>query len=117
MVVALAHRIAVGITVLEVAIIIFLLRIASYIPIIKERLKKREERYFLVPYQDFWDDYGTHKMFSAVLKIFLSDLNKTIRLGSSAPDCKMVTTDGKECRLLEFAKDSRPLVLNFGSCS
>jgi len=117
MVAALAHRVAVGITVLKVAILIVLLRIASYIPILKEHLKKREERYFMVPHQDFWDDYGTHKMFSAILKIFLSDLNKTIRLGSSAPDCKLVTTDGKECRLLEFAKDSRPLVLNFGSCT
>jgi len=117
MVAALAHRVAVGITVLKVAILIVLLRIASYIPILKEHLKKREERYFMVPYQDFWDDYGTHKMFSAILKIFLSDLNKTIRLGSPAPDCRLVTTDGKECRLLEFAKDSRPLVLNFGSCT
>ena len=117
MVAALIHRIALGFTVLKVAILVVLVRIGSYIPFLKERLKRREERYFMVPYQDFWEDYGTHKMFSAILKIFTSDLNKTVRLGSSAPDCKLVTTDGKACRLLDFVKGDRPLVLNFGSCS
>ena len=29
----------------------------------------------------------------------------------------LISTDGKECRLLDFAKGTRPLVLNFGSCS
>lgn len=111
------HRIALGITVVKVAILVVVVRIAKYIPFLNERIKKSEEHYFMVPYQDFWEDYGSYKMFSAILKIATSDLNKTIRPGSSAPNCKLVTTEGKECRLLDFAKGSRPLVLNFGSCT
>jgi len=53
MLAALAHKIAVGITVIEVAITIVFRRIWSYIPFLKERLKKREEYYYKVPYQDF----------------------------------------------------------------
>ena len=117
MLAALAHKIAVGITVIEVAITIVFRRIWSYIPFLKERLKKREEYYFKVPYQDFLHEYGSYSMFSKVLKTSICDLNKTVRLGSSAPDCKLVTTDGKECRLLDFVKGNRPLVLNFGSCT
>ena len=112
---ALTHRIATGLTVVKVAILVIVLRIASYIPFLKERLIRREERYFKVPYQDFWDDYGTTKMFSTVLKSFKCDLNKTVQLGSRAPNCKLVTTEGKECTLLDFVNGNRPLVLNFGS--
>ena len=112
---ALTHRITTGLTVLKVAILVIVLRIASHIPFVKERLKRREERYLKIPYQDFWDDYGTTKMFSAVLKLFICDLNKTVQLGSRAPNCKLVTTEGKECTLLDFVNGNRPLVLNFGS--
>ena len=113
----LSHQILLGFTALKVAILVGLLRIASSIPYLKEHLQKYEEHYLLVPYQNFWDDYGSKKMLSAVLKIVLGDLNKTARLGTSAPNCRLVSTDEKECRLLEFARGCRPLVVNFGSYS
>lgn len=113
----LGHSICLGITVLKCTIFVGLLRIVSSLPFLKERLQKLEERNLLVPYQNFWDDYGGKKMFSAVLKIFIGDQNKTAVLGSSAPNCKLVTTKGKPCKLLDFANGNRPLIVNFGSCS
>lgn len=113
----LSRQVVLGITALKYTILVGLLRIASSIPYVKERIQKAEERYLLVPYQDFWDDYGSNKMLAAVLKIVLGDIKKTARLGTPAPNCKLVSTDGKECRLLDFAGGSRPLVVNFGSYS
>ncbi|KAL9989029.1 hypothetical protein ACROYT_G003537 [Oculina patagonica] len=113
----LSHQVLLGFTALKFTILVGLLRIASSIPYLKERIQKYEEHYLLVPYQDFWDDYGSNKMLSAVLKIMLGDLNKTARLGNAAPNCRLVTTNEKECRLLDFARGSRPLVVNFGSYS
>lgn len=113
----LSRQVALGITALKYTILVGLLRIASSIPYVKERLQKFEERHLLVPYQDFWDDYGSNKMLAAVLKIVFGDIKKTARLGYPAPNCRLVSTDGKECRLLDFARGSRPLVVNFGSYS
>ena len=111
----LGRQVTLGITALKYTILVGLLRIASSIPYVKERLQKFEERYLLVPYQDFWDDYGSNKMLVATLKIVLGDVKKTARLGAPAPNCKLVSTDGEECRLLDFVRGSRPLVVNFGS--
>ena len=113
----LTHQIILGFTVLKITIGVVSLRIVSSIPYLKERLQQYEESYLLVPYQNFWDVYYGNKMLSCVLKIVLGDLKKTARLGTSAPNCRLVSTDEKECRLLDFARGSRPLVVNFGSYS
>ena len=113
----LSHQILLGITTLKITILVGLLRIASSVPYLKERVQKYEERYIMVPYQNFWDDYGGNKMLATILKIALGDVKKTARLGNPAPNCRLVSTDGKECRLLDFARGSRPLVVNFGSYS
>lgn len=113
----LGHSILLSVTALQATILVILLRIGSSIPYVKERIKKFEERKLLVPYQNFWDEYAGSKMLAGVLKIMLGDVNKTARLGDLAPNCRLVSTDGKECRLLDFAKGTRPLVLNFGSCT
>ena len=113
----LGHNILLSLTALQATILVILLRICSSIPYVKERIQKFEERNLLVPYQNFWDEYGGKKMLGCVLKIMLGDVNKKARLGNLAPNCRLISTDGKECRLLDFAKGTRPLVLNFGSCS
>ena len=113
----LLQSVLVGLTVVKCTVIVGLLRIASSLPFLKERLQEFEEQHNLVPYQNFWDDYGGKKMLAVVLKIFLGDLNKTAVLGSSAPNCKLVTTDEKPCKLLDFARGTRPLIVNFGSRS
>ncbi|CAH3042745.1 unnamed protein product [Porites lobata] len=111
----LLQSVLVGLTVVKCTVIVGLLRIASSLPFLKERLQEFEEQHNLVPYQNFWDDYGGKKMLAVVLKIFLGDLNKTAVLGSSAPNCKLVTTDEKPCKLLDFARGTRPLIVNFGN--
>ena len=111
----LSRQVALGITALKYTILVGLLRIGSSIPYVKERIQKYEERHVLVSHKNFWDTYGSNKMLKVVLKIVLGDVKRTARLGTPAPNCKIVSTDGKECRLLDFARGSRPLVVNFGS--
>ena len=113
----LSRQVLLGITTLKYTILVGLLKIGSTIPFVKERIQTFEERHLLVPYQNFWDTYGSNKMLKVILKIVLGDVKKTARLGTPAPNCKLVSTDGKECRLLDFARGSRPLVVNFGSYS
>jgi len=117
MLATLSHSIGLGLAVLKTTFIVGVLKIASSLPYLKTLVQKFEEKHLLVPYQNFWDDYASRKMYAAVLKIFIGDHNKTALLGHSAPDCKLVTTDGEECRLLNFARGNRPLVVNFGSCT
>ena len=111
----LSRQVLLGITALKYTILVGLLKIGSIIPYVKERIQEFEERHVLVPYQNFWHTYGSNKMLTVILKIAFGDVKKTARLGTPAPNCKLVSTDGNECRLLDFARGSRPLVVNFGS--
>lgn len=46
------------------------------------------------------------------------DFFKSAHLGHDAPNTEVVQLgDNKLCRILEFAKGKRPLILNFGSCT
>lgn len=117
MLVELQHSVGLWITILKATIVVGLLKVASSLPFIKERVQRFEERHLLVPYQNFWDEYGGKRMLTAVLKILIGDHNKTARLGSSAPNCKLVTIEGEACKLLDFVRGNRPLVVNFGSCT
>ena len=44
-------------------------------------------------------------------------VHQTAKLGNKAPNCEMKTLEGESCNLLDFMRLSRPLVLNFGSCT
>lgn len=114
---ALSYAFAWPLTVIRTALTIGLMRIASSLPILKEEIKRYNEKYLLVPYENFWQSWCGWKMLRTVVKLELAELQKTARLGLPAPNCKLVTTDGQDRRLLDFVKGDRPLVLNFGSCS
>ena len=46
------------------------------------------------------------------------DLQKKAKTGKEAPNPSLVSADGQSrSHLLDFAKESRPLVVNFGSCT
>ena len=113
----LSHAVIWPLTVIRTTVAIGLMRIASSVPIIKEKIKRYNEKHLLVPYENFWQSWCSWKMLRAVVKLELTELNKTARLGLPAPNCKLVSTDGKESRLLNFVRGNRPLVVNFGSCS
>lgn len=64
------------------------------------------------------DSLFTWEMFNSVRRCLLMDKLKPVALGEKAPNLKLVSTDGVSKRnLLDFAKECRPLVVNFGSCS
>lgn len=114
---ALVYAILWPLTVIRISLSIGLMRIASSLPILKEKIKRYNEKVLLVPYENFWQSWCSWKMLLVTVKLTLVDLSRTARLGSPAPNCKLVTTDGKDSRLLDLARGNRPLVLNFGSCS
>lgn len=58
------------------------------------------------------------EMYKAVTETLMIDLQKTAKPGKEAPNPSLVSTDGQSrLHLLDFAKESRPLVVNFGSCT
>ena len=114
---ALTYTILWPLIIVRISLAIGLMRIASSLPIIKEAIKRYNEKFLLVPYENFWQSWCSLKMLREVVRISLADLHRMARLGSQAPNCKLVSTDGKECRLLDLVRGNRPLVLNFGSCS
>lgn len=69
-----------------------------------------------LPTEIYWDSLFTWKMLQNVYHCLLTDINKKVKLHSKAYSSPVVSIDGKRChRLLDFARGSRPLVLNFGS--
>ena len=69
-----------------------------------------------LPTELYWDSLFTWKMLQNVYHCMLADKNKKVKLHSKAYNSPVVSLDGKRChRLLDFARGSRPLVLNFGS--
>lgn len=103
--------------VIRTVLTIGLIRIASSLPFLQDMIKKYNERHFLVPYENFWPSWCSWDMLTTTLNIELSDLKKTARVGLAAPNCNLVSTEGQKCRVLDFMKGNRPLVLNFGSCT
>lgn len=69
-----------------------------------------------LPTELYWDSLFTWKMLQNVYHCVLADKNKKVKLHGTAYNSPVVSLDGKRChRLLDFARGSRPLVLNFGS--
>lgn len=58
------------------------------------------------------------EMYKAVTETLMIDLQKKAKPGKEAPNPSLVSADGQSrLNLLDFAKESRPLVVNFGSCT
>lgn len=58
------------------------------------------------------------EMYKAVTETLMIDMQKKAKQGTEAPNPSLVSTDGKtRPHLLDFARESRPLVVNFGSCT
>ncbi|CAH3032194.1 unnamed protein product [Pocillopora meandrina] len=69
-----------------------------------------------LPTEIYWDSLFTWKMLQNVYYCLLADMGKKVKLNNKAYNSPIVSIDGQRCqRILDFAKGSRPLVLNFGS--
>jgi len=73
---------------------------------IKQRLE--EETYLL---------NVTFKTFLTILRIVYRRHSTKLQDGMTAPNPKVETFDKKTVHLLDFVKQNRPLVVNFGSCT
>ena len=67
--------------------------------------------------EEFVSSYGSYNAWKMCCKCYKLDIFKTVREGGEAYNASVVTADGKQCRLLDFEKRGRPLILNFGSCT
>ena len=65
------------------------------------------------------DPVEKSQMMKTLKRMNSYEANKTAVKGANAPDAAVHLIDEpqKPCRLLDFKKENRPLVLNFGSCS
>lgn len=52
-----------------------------------------------------------------VLKVRWQRLEDRAEFGGLAPNCTVVCLSGQKCNIWDFIQGSRPLVLNFGSCT
>lgn len=58
------------------------------------------------------------EMYKAVTTTLMTDLQKKAKRGLEAPNPPLFSADGQSrSHLLDFARESRPLVVNFGSCT
>ncbi|KAJ7325699.1 thyroxine 5'-deiodinase [Desmophyllum pertusum] len=58
------------------------------------------------------------EMYKAVTDSLMIVLQRKAKAGTEAPNPSLVSADGhSRTHLLDFAKESRPLVVNFGSCT
>lgn len=71
-----------------------------------------------MPQDDYWDSMFSRQMLTGLWRFIFLDINKKTKLGTKAYNSPLVSLDGKTyCRLLDSAKQGRPLVVNFGSSS
>ena len=58
------------------------------------------------------------EMYKAVTAALMIDMQKKAKQGTEAPNPSLMSPDGQSrSHLLDFARESRPLVVNFGSCT
>ena len=68
--------------------------------------------------EDYIHTFKSSQFFATMLYNSLLDALKTAQKGKSAPNTTVISLDGKtKVHLLDFMKQGRPLVVNFGSCT
>ena len=59
----------------------------------------------------------SYRTFVQAIKFVNQKLNCDLQVGMAAPNPTVHTFDNKTTKLLDFVKQNRPLVVNFGSCT
>ena len=103
---------------LKVGTSVLLLWIASRIPIIREKvLTKIEEKTIVAKKEDGGKVFFSLKAWIGMARSEAVDLLKSVRLNGAMHNSYLKALDGGSCRLEDFLKAGRPLVVNFGSCT
>lgn len=68
-------------------------------------------------YEDWGPTFFTLEFVKTTFKHLLVSMGDEAFKGAFAPNTRVIDFDNKEHNVLDFLKDNRPLVLNFGSCS
>lgn len=69
-----------------------------------------------IPQENYRHSLFTWPMFTSMRSSILRELQKSASRGKPAPDSQLISVDGKShCRLVEFSRRNRPLVVNFCS--
>lgn len=69
-----------------------------------------------LPTEVYWHSLFTWPMLKSLRNTILLELQKSARIDHPAPNPSLVSTDGlSHCRLFNFCKGNRPLVVNFCS--
>ena len=66
---------------------------------------------------NMWYNRQTLNCFTYRSKAIIIDFNKTVHLHGPAQNSDLYKIDGTPCKLFSYMQKSRPLVINFGSCS
>ncbi|KAI8510481.1 hypothetical protein Bbelb_113970 [Branchiostoma belcheri] len=102
-----------------------LLRAAWFFPplrrLILSRLEKTSEKVapgvFKTPeeYHQLLYELTSFASWKGRISVWLKNLEAEVFEGGKAADFSLVRLDGSSCRLLQFARAARPLVITFGS--
>lgn len=69
-----------------------------------------------LPTEVYWHSLFTWPMLKTLRNVILLELQKSARIDHPAPNPSLISTDGlSHCRLFNFCKENRPLIVNFGS--
>lgn len=101
-------------------IVFFILRILRNFPLLRQIIPRLMDKIFTTEIQKdtYWDTLFTWPMYTSVRDVILLEIQKKTRQGYEAPNCQLVSSSGEYvCSLLDMVNGSRPLIVNFGSCT
>ncbi|NXU47916.1 IOD1 deiodinase, partial [Turnix velox] len=85
--------------------------------ILKQGEKSRMNQNPKFSYENWGPTFFSFQYLLFVLKVKWKRLEDEAQEGCPAPNTTVVATSGEVCHLLDFMRDNRPLILNFGSCT
>ncbi|NXN51581.1 IOD1 deiodinase, partial [Rynchops niger] len=85
--------------------------------ILKQGEKSRMNTNPKFSYENWGPTFFSFKYLLFVLKVKWKRLEDEAYEGHPAPNTPVVTVNGEVRHLLDFMRDNRPLILNFGSCT
>lgn len=95
--------------------------VVKHIPCVKRMIIKRMNRKasIVMPVDNYWHTLFSWSLIQTLWKYGKNELNKTSKVGCVAPNPPLVTGDKGQTKvhLLDLVKNSRPLVVIFGSCT